>query len=150
MIMLLKEDIDLIHKYLDKIKPKKILEWGPGSSTAIFTKHCKEVYSIEHDSSYYHIAKKHGSKIRCIPITKGTSYATAAYDNAPYDFIFIDGRRRVECAIVALQCLSEGGVIVLHDANRTNYVKPLKKYIQIIDSSPITIVFHESNRNHTI
>jgi len=36
----------------------------------------------------------------------------------PFDLIFVDGRRRVECMVAALQRLTTGGVILLHDASR--------------------------------
>ena len=74
-------------------------------------------------------------------IKKNTSYATIAYEYGPFDMIFIDGRRRVECAIVAKQVISPGGVIMLHDKNRENYMRPLRPHIKIIEEGEKTIVF---------
>ena len=53
-----------------------------------------------------------------------------------FDFIFIDGRARVECIKKAITLLSDNGVICLHDANRLEY----KEYVSTI---PSTFIFND-------
>lgn len=144
----------LLRRYLKENKPKKILEWGPGESTNIIINICpnSNIISIEHNEKWYNIAKeefKEYNNIKIIykEINKNTKYATKGYDNSPYDFIFIDGRRRVECAIIALQTIKKDGVIMLHDSNRTNYTKPLNPYIDKIEEKDDTLVFKPNEKN---
>ena len=138
---LVPSDIYLFEKYIKKINPKKILEWGPGVSTKIIKKLTDaEILSIEHHGLWYKKAKGFAN-VKHIEIKKNTSYATIAYEHGPFDMIFIDGRRRVECAIVAKQVISPGGVIMLHDKNRENYMRPLRPHIKIIEEGEKTIVF---------
>lgn len=134
-------DIYLFEKYIKKINPKKILEWGPGASTQIMKKLTKaEILSIEHDEVWYLRARRFAN-VKHVRIGKNTNYATIAYRHGPFDMIYIDGRRRVECALVAKQVLNPGGVIMLHDKDRDNYMRPLKPYIQIIEEGERMIVF---------
>ncbi len=53
-----------------------------------------------------------------------------------YDFVLIDGRFRRRCLKLIAQCLSEKGVVFLHDAHKAWYHEPLSlfKYSQMIDS----------------
>jgi hypothetical protein len=52
--------------------------------------------------------------------------------NRTFDFIFIDGRRRMECAFIAsLLCHSET-VVVLHDYRRLRY-QPIKALYDILE-----------------
>jgi hypothetical protein len=45
-----------------------------------------------------------------------------------YDFILVDGRAREACLRQARYLLSDGGVVVLHDANRDFLHTPLELY----------------------
>ncbi|MDX1629386.1 MAG: hypothetical protein R3345_11840, partial [Fulvivirga sp.] len=38
-----------------------------------------------------------------------------------FDFIFIDGRARKDCVKKAHELITDEGLVVLHDANRTHY-----------------------------
>ena len=38
-----------------------------------------------------------------------------------FDFVLVDGRARVFCALVGFELLRPGGVLVMHDAQRTEY-----------------------------
>ncbi|HEY1474182.1 MAG TPA: hypothetical protein VGF53_08880 [Pseudolabrys sp.] len=38
-----------------------------------------------------------------------------------FDFIYIDGRRRLECALIATQVCAPDGIVVLHDYRRRRY-----------------------------
>lgn len=111
-----------------------MLEWGPGLSTDIMLAAVttRRVISIEHDPRYVadieaRLRGASGWSLVQMPCTnRDSSYATCALDiardqGALFDLIFIDGRRRIECLLVALQIIRPGGLILLHDWCRTNY-----------------------------
>ncbi len=53
---------------------------------------------------------------------QGPSYSSyPLYLGMRFDVVFIDGRRRMECALSATQCLAEGGIVILHDWKRSRY-----------------------------
>ena len=44
------------------VQPKKIVEWGPGKSTAVMREECKDaiIISVEHDPRYARLARETG------------------------------------------------------------------------------------------
>jgi len=52
-----------------------------------------------------------------------------------FDFIFIDGRRRMECAFVAALLASEDAVIVIHDYRRNRYQTILSLF-DVVEDGP--------------
>ncbi len=117
----------LLRKALQKLNPKRILEWGPGFSTDMFVHLCPKarVVSIEHDESWSQTqsARFDGkAAIKHIPIGPACRYAYWPRKLQPFDLIFVDGRRRCECLLSARKCLTPKGVVILHDANRVAYV----------------------------
>lgn len=45
-----------------------------------------------------------------------------------FDFVIVDGRFRRRCLEVVPQCLSENGIVFLHDAYKVHYHQPLQQY----------------------
>lgn len=140
---------NLLIDKLQELNPKRILEWGPGYSTELMLQCCPgaEIHSIEHDEIFYQRSKENfgdGIHLHLISATKRNSdYATHAFGLAKegeFDFIFIDGRRRVECTLVAFQILSLGGVVMMHDWCRENYRNPLKPIARIIEERCNSVV----------
>lgn len=133
--------------WLLRVRPRSIVEWGPGMSTEIMLKHAPEakILSIEHDEAWLEVARqKFGERIilehqRCD--NRISSYASNVIDKGPFDFAFVDGRRRVECVLTALTCLNPGGVVLLHDICRINYMRILSHYARVIDCQANTAVF---------
>jgi len=66
-------------------------------------------------------------------------YLSAADADAPYDFIFIDGRARAPGVSRAFDLLTPTGVVVLHDANRDAYLKATEPY-------PKQLLFRDGRR----
>jgi len=144
----------MLCKQLELVKPQLILEWGPGFSTIMMAEQCPDadIFSIEHDKTWLEITKNrlepYSSKIRLFykqADTRASQYATNAYSLydklGPFDLIFIDGRRRVECCFVAMDIIKDTGVIIMHDAERKSYRRIIDKYINIIDEHDRTIAF---------
>jgi len=141
----------LLRKYMQLVKPERIIEWGPGESTEIMLDEDPDVkiISIEHDTAWYNKAVERFKDYPNVGLKlydramekKKCKYPYWAFKWAPYDLAFIDGRRRVECAIVAMQCLSDKGVAILHDAGRRVYRKPLDPFIQVLEEEDSTLAF---------
>lgn len=116
---------------LAAVRPDEMLEWGPGRSTELMLAGGAEgsrLVSIEHDPRWVgEIRTKLGTverwDLRQVPCTdRDSSYATCALDlGRKFDLIFIDGRRRVECLLVALRVVRKGHLILMHDFCRKNY-----------------------------
>lgn len=116
---------------LAQVRPDEMLEWGPGLSTELMLAGGAEgsrLVSIEHDPRWVsEIRTKLGDverwDLREVPCTdRDSSYATCALAfGRQFDLIFIDGRRRIECLLVALKVIRSGGLILLDDFCRTNY-----------------------------
>lgn len=103
-----------------------VFEYGSGNSTIWFSKLANKVVSIEHDEHWYkHIAPA---------LTQNTNieYNFKTLENKEYEntvlhypnqfeVVVIDGRKRVECGRNAITALTENGVIVWDDSDRTEY-----------------------------
>jgi predicted O-methyltransferase YrrM len=130
-----------------KINPKQVLEWGPGHSTKVILANAPEakILTVEHELKYF---KKASAEFgdhpnvevvhRVISLKGGHS---TGYINYPiwraleageelrkYDLIFVDGRSRFDCMVAAKLLLNPGGVVILHDAHRANYLPAVKSY----------------------
>lgn len=136
--------LNLFVEMLERYAPEKIdgiLEWGLGHSTSYLYELAQErsasvLLSIEHNERYHRAFSKKfppasffESRLETLMgysphqiRESGENYATCAttYDRT-FDLIFIDGRRRNECLLVASELLSDDGVVILHDCLRTRY-----------------------------
>jgi predicted O-methyltransferase YrrM len=143
------KELRIIEKILKNLKPTRCLEWGAGYSTIYFSRFLDKKtswISIEHEIEW---AKKikdlnqnTGVKINHIapnqfPWTDnhndGSYSDLKEYIEFPtksdkFEFILIDGRARTDCLIKAYELITEGGIVVLHDANRKYYHEPFKLY----------------------
>jgi hypothetical protein len=52
-----------------------------------------------------------------------------------FDFIYIDGRRRMECAMVATLVSHSGTIVILHDYRRARY-QSVRLLFDIIEDGP--------------
>lgn len=131
---------DVITEILRRQQPLRCLEWGGGLSTVQFPAllpASARWLTIEHDAAWARqlatMVTRQGTTVRHVPAddasfqgdgdaTTFASYLAAADAEAPYDFIFIDGRARAAGVARAAQLLSPDGIVVLHDANRDAYL----------------------------
>ena len=130
-------------------------EWGSGGSTIELSKYVKEYYSVEHDFKWYNLVLKNINKkvrlyymppnvanLKWFPVFKEGNYKDfkdyiETVDligslGKKFDFVFIDGRARVDCALQALPYLSDKAVVFIHDCDRSYYWEVLK-YYEIVD-----------------
>lgn len=126
---------------------KNILEWGSGLTTLLLAKYGCQInadliLSIDDNKEYQNaifINKKKphflhlvaqdlvGTKLSQHDVGLNYSHFPLSISNT-FDFILIDGRRRVECAFVASLLCHQETVVVIHDYRRERYQSILKLF----------------------
>ncbi len=122
--------IDFIKNRINKTQ--HIFEYGSGSSTLFYAQRAASVTSVEHDKSWFEKVQKtnpaNAEIIFCELETDGTYARQATLLNRHFEIIIVDGRDRVNCCKHSLEALTENGVLVLDDSERTEY-DPAKKFL---------------------
>jgi hypothetical protein len=102
-----------------------LFEFGSGNSTLFFADKVKKVISIEHNKDWYRIVSKTKPENVELILTKTNSsidYLEHLSDlKEDLDIIIVDGLHRIDCLKLAVGKLSEQGVIILDDSERTEY-----------------------------
>ena len=121
------EDSDLLANYARR--SKKILEFGSGGSTQIFSQLCKNVISVETSSSWVDIVKKRLYNISPDLLVTFKNYSDTIYE--AFDLIFVDGitEKRLEFSLKHWHCLNYGGKILFHDTRKPQHKDILKSFI---------------------
>ena len=140
----------LMVKWLDIIKPKRILEWGPGLSTQVMRERCPKanIISIEHQKKYYDIAmdQLRGLNIQLFLIEENENSSMPNYTNPPvfgfFDFIFVDGRHRVDCLKTSMKLIKKNGIIMLHDAERLEYQRGINLFKKVDEGDGTVCLRH--------
>ncbi|MFZ2639490.1 MAG: glycosyltransferase [Verrucomicrobiia bacterium] len=141
--------VPLLDKWLKNLKPRNVVEWGPGLSTALIKAVCPDakIVTIESQGRFYERAmKEHGSYARVV-LANIRQYGPSDYSCWPiihmpgvkFDLVFVDGRQRVSCLITAMKVLSREGVVMLHDATRREYQHGLALF-DMLESVESTVV----------
>lgn len=106
--------VALMTQILLEIKPRVILEVGTGSGyqTAVLSKFCDQLYSVERISD---LVKKARQRLRTLSIDNATIYHSDGFEglerHAPYDGILVTAAPK-EIPEVLLDQLADGGRIV--------------------------------------
>lgn len=117
----------------------RILEWGPGLSTILMRREKPEaeIWTYEHDEFWYDEWNK---QLREDPLIHLFYVPLEAnYHQAPeelgvkFHLVFIDGRNRVLCLETAYHLLEEGAIVILHDAERPEYLPGKVLYDVIVE-----------------
>ncbi len=149
--MMQADQIRHIEQTLLKIsnQPVNVLEWGSGGSTVYYTRFLRSHgisynwLAVEHDQKWHAVVAKalaadpdtqvvyipagaNRENWRTQPMNEYVNYP----DNAKilFDVIIVDGRKRRRCMEKAKQLLKPGGVIFLHDAQRSWYRCAMRAY----------------------
>ena len=137
-------------KYLRIAQPKRILEWGTGESTKIMHQVCPnaDIYTVEHNLEYvkeYQYLAKVSPKLHLYYCSINSGYTAFPISiGGKFDLVFIDGldTTRVECLIVALDVLSDGAVVILHDSEREEYREAINRY-KILEENDGTVILQK-------
>ena len=125
---------------------KSIFEFGCGYSSIFWAKRAKKVISIEDNLNWFDKWQKEFDETN-LDIRwrdEGEIYENAIFEeDQKYDVIVIDGKRRFQCAQVAVQKLADGGMIILDDSDRVNTSDEYKKAIkELKEANLIQIDFY--------
>ena len=124
----------ILKKWCEEIKPKNILEWGPGISTQLMEEVCPKatIYTFEHlkqYSDYWKVLLK--STVFLVEDLDRYCKADNILFETKFDLIFVDGRRRVDCLRTALKLIRDDGVVILHDAERNEYNEGIELFDKV-------------------
>jgi len=115
-------------------RPASVLEFGAGGSTVRWSRY-SSVYSwlsVEHDSEWYErvsAATSANVHLRMAASDSAQSYMKLIIKRGgQFDLIFVDGLYRAECVKASPQWLAPHGVVILHDAIRTEYAEAWNVY----------------------
>jgi len=111
---------ETLYRILDGFRPRYIFEYGTGKSTDIFCSYpdVEKVISVEHDDAYAENIRTRLYDNHTLLVEHDLDRYAGTLQDAP-DFIFVDGRNRVECLKRAKQV--SGAIVMLHDSDRTKY-----------------------------
>lgn len=99
---------------------KNIFEYGSGNSSIFWASLANSVTSVEKDASWFEVISKSQLSNLTIHLKEQKSEYVNFIENGntPYDLIIIDGDYRYDCAEVAINYLSNDGLIILDDSER--------------------------------
>jgi hypothetical protein len=139
---------------------RNILEWGSGLTTLVLSAHAQSLpdvklfLTIDNEPGYQDaIFAQHPRppflRTRTLDLTgprKSGADPQLAYSTFPlrferkFDFIFIDGRRRMECAFIASILSHAATVVVIHDYRRARYQPVLALFESVEDGEEFRVL----------
>jgi predicted O-methyltransferase YrrM len=139
----------VLNEWLHKVNARRVWEWGPGLSTELILAALPgdgRLWSVEHDEVWAEKARRRFADARWDLQVQNVTRRVSQYAPCilaavePFDLIFVDGRRRVECVMAAMQRLAPAGVILLHDASRKAYTDLILPWVETLEFSHDTLV----------
>lgn len=121
--------IDFLEK---RLNPKwSVFEYGSGYSTLWWATKVNKVVSVESDKNWYNaVSLKKLDNMQIYLQTESYDYINTVSKGSPYDIICIDGVYRNECVKKAINNLTQDGVIVFDNSDRTNDYKEGLQYLR--------------------
>jgi precorrin-6B methylase 2 len=116
-----------------RAKPEmKVFEYGCGNSTLWWAARVASVRSCEHDEHWHDsILAKLPANVMLHLRRLGDTYASCVLeDRTTFDIIVVDGRERVKCITTCLAALADGGVVILDNAERSEYQDGIRFLVQ--------------------
>lgn len=127
------------YPFIDFLTPRLskelvLFEFGSGNSTLFFAEKLKKVISIEHNKEWYQLVNKSKPLNVELIFTKTDSssdYLEYLFDlKGDLDIVIVDGLHRIDCLKLAIEKLSERGVIILDDSERSEYKDGIEFVLQ--------------------
>jgi len=118
-------------RLLQRLRPRRILEWGPGESTRVALEQptLEEIVSIEHNPKW--LPPIDDSRWRVIMAQTDEPGYVDLHGLEDVDLFFVDARRRVECLELTLEQARPGAAVCLHDAQRERYHEALARFERV-------------------
>jgi hypothetical protein len=118
-------------EYLDNIdfSDKIVFEYGSGDSSAYWARKAKLVRSAEHNKEWYEKINNEIAENQIIELCENEKDYLDAINKIPgkIDIIIIDGVYREKCARLVQGHLSDGGIVILDNAD---WYKETSKYLR--------------------
>lgn len=97
----------------------RVFEYGCGYSSLFWAKRARSVSAVENDAQWAAIVQGYGvPNLEVHPVFEERAYVTAPLRlGGAFDVVVIDGRHRRACVAVALQVVSERGMILFDNAD---------------------------------
>lgn len=107
----------------EKLKQLNMFEYGMGSSTIYFSKLTNQIVSVDNNKEWFEKTKKLGIDNATLLFKENEKeYASSINDqNQKFDIVLVDGIVRNACVKMAINCLTDQGVIILDNSNRADY-----------------------------
>jgi len=106
-------------------KDHNLFEYGSGYSTQFYARLAGTVTSVEHDRDWFNsLASSKPDNVELLyrDIADSNGYCQSISDNnKPFDIVVVDGRERLRCMEVAVDYLTDQGVVLLDDSSRERY-----------------------------
>jgi precorrin-6B methylase 2 len=153
-------------RYLDKVitKDSRIFEYGSGGSSLYFALRAKSIVSIEHNKDWYKKItqtlkeyKVNNCQIKLVEglLTKDIhnpylsltqsnfefeKYVNSIgdYSDGHFDLVIVDGRSRVQCVKKSYKKVRSGGMILLDNSERKDYLEA-HVFLSSIGAKPINM-----------
>ena len=133
-----KPSLWMTYPFIDFIEERlsgnlRVFEYGSGNSTIYLEGRVSEIYSVEHDRSWYDSIRSklaNNEHLLFRDVNDVRQYVSAIDDpGGLYDIVLVDGRHRSECLRYAVNFLTPQGVIVLDDAERDEYADAIAQLL---------------------
>ena len=145
----------------------KILEFGSGGSTIWFAQRTKNLVSIEHNPKWYNLVTQVLENLNLSNLNLSHLHAEpnllvtrkllnppayyqvcAEFADHSFDLILIDALERVNCATQAVRILKPGGVLMLDNCERPQYL-PIYENLKNWQLTKTTQVVTQNNQEIT-
>ena len=124
---LTQEGFEFLKEYFGANKGAKVLEFGAGGSTIWMAESGIDLVSVDHSKTWHGKVKDYlvskGIHVDLRLMERPYNLICDEFPDNHFDFILVDGRDRVKCALSAEKKLKPGGVLLLDDSQRHYYVK---------------------------
>jgi hypothetical protein len=100
-----------------------VFEFGSGHSTLWWSARVASVTAVEHDGRWYQEMSPRLPRnvtYRQVDLDADGDYAAAAAGGA-YDIVIVDGRDRVNCCRRSLSSLTDRGIVIWDNSDRSRY-----------------------------
>lgn len=128
----------------------KVFEFGSGGSTKFFASRVKEIYSVEHDKTWFDLVNEEIRNFKNLQLNlivgeerpvKGMEFVSdedddsleygnyankiLEFEDQYFDLIFVDGKARNACIKNSIRKLKNGGYLIVDNSQRRSYFDTL-------------------------
>jgi len=141
-------------------RPRAVLEWGSGLTTQVLAAFAEHVWhsdlllSLDDNFDYQSAIFRDRAEpscltLKCLDLTgpcrdqrdRELNYSTYPLAHScKFDLIFIDGRRRIECAFVAFLVSHPNTTVILHDFRRSRYQPVVVLYDIVFEGAQFRVL----------